>query len=71
MWTDIIGISGSVLASCLLCIGGQFVVLAIYRRLFGILYRNVSAEYAEPISFWVTMVLCFSLTGYIVVLALS
>jgi hypothetical protein len=58
------------LAGCLLYLGGQFVALSIYRRLFGILYRRVSPEYAEPVSFWVTTAICFGLTGYFLSLAL-
>jgi hypothetical protein len=52
------------------CFFGQFLALSVYRRLFGILYRHVSVEYAEPVSFWVTMIMSFCLGagGYVVFL---
>jgi hypothetical protein len=36
----------------------------IYAMLFGVLYRNVSKDYAEPVSFWLTMALPVSCLGW-------
>jgi hypothetical protein len=59
---------GSYLVIALFYFGLQFLTLAIYRRLFGLLYRNVSEEYADPVSFWVAMSLPLSLICWIVYL---
>ena len=44
----------------------QYVSLAIYKRLFGVLYRYVSQEWAEPISFYVALSPALSVWGWIV-----
>jgi hypothetical protein len=44
----------------------QLATMGLYRRLFGILYRNVSEAYAERISFWVITALWLSGIGYII-----
>jgi hypothetical protein len=47
-------------------LGGCVVFLTIYDRLFGILYRHVSEEYAEPVSFWLTLSLALSGIGWVI-----
>jgi hypothetical protein len=49
-------------------VGLQYLTLAIYNGLFGLLYRRVSQEYAEPVSFYVALSLPLSITGWIVYL---
>jgi hypothetical protein len=44
----------------------SFVMETIYNRLFGLLYRHVSKEYAEPVSFWITMLPLGSMWGWII-----
>jgi hypothetical protein len=67
MWKLLLAALGVMLASGLFVIGGELLAYSLYRRLFGILYRNVSVEYAEPMSFWVTMALCVGLPGYLII----
>ena len=48
-------------------LGISFVMETIYNRLFGLLYRHVSKEYAEPVSFWIAMCLPLgSVWGWII-----
>jgi hypothetical protein len=59
-------------ASWLFFVIGELAAQALYRRLFGILHRNISQEYAEPVSFWVTLALYIGIgiTMYVIGLAL-
>jgi hypothetical protein len=70
MWESILlfVVSESVIIA--LWFGVYWLSLAIYNRLYGLLFRHVTKEYAEPVSFWVTMGLGFGGIGYIVLLVL-
>jgi hypothetical protein len=46
----------------------QYVSLTIYDRLFGLLYRYVSQEWAEPISFYIALLPALGVWGWIVYL---
>jgi hypothetical protein len=54
-------------------LGISLVMETMYNRLFGLLYRHVSKEYAEPVSFWITMLLPVSFYGglFIAILTLT
>ena len=39
------------------CVVASEIMLILYNRLFGLLYRHVSEECAEPVSFWIVMLL--------------
>jgi len=49
----------------------EFLICALYRTLFGILYRNVSETYADPISFLLSPILYFSMIGLGIILAVQ